>query len=488
MFKRPTIRELSDYIKRVKDYEYSPIEPVEEKDAYALSSAQKRLYILQQMNAHNLSYNMPQAVILEGRTGKEKLESTFRQLIRRHESLRTSFHIVGEEPVQVVHSTGSIDFLIEYHQMAEAGATETVGMDVEAVLTDFVRAFDLSQAPLLRVELIQLENEKHLLLMDMHHIITDGTSLELFVKEIKILYAGQELPPLKIQYKDYSQWQNRETQRQILKQQEEYWKSQFEGGIPLLNLPTDCPRSEVRSVEGDWFGFNIEKEVITKLRDLALEQDMSLYMLLLAIFYVFLYKLSGQEDIIVGTDTAGRGRADLQNIVGMFVNTLALRNYPTGEKKFTAFLEEIKTRTLEAFENQDFQFEEIVEQVIQERDLSRNPLFDVAFYYLHTVENSENIQESEISISFQKEYQLERKATLFDLSLSVIDSGMGLSLAFEYCTKLFNRKKIETLATLFNEVLAAILENRNIRLEEIHVSHHLLVETPREIHVDDLEF
>jgi tyrocidine synthetase-3 len=470
MFKRPTIRELSDYIKRAKDYEYSPIEPVEEKEAYGLSSAQKRLYVLQQMEPDNISYNMPQAVILEGRTGKEKLESTFRKLIRRHESLRTSFHIVGEETVQRIHEKNS------KFQILNSRLHTNSRFQITNIIKDFVRPFDFSQAPLLRAGLIRLEDEKHILMVDMHHIITDGTSTGIFAGEFMALYEGRDLPELKLQYRDFASWQNSLMESGEIKEQEEFWQTNFDDEIPVLLLPCDYDRPVSQSFEGNSMVFAVTDEETAALRNLGQGEDATLFMVLLGLFNILLSKLSGQEDIVVGTPLAGRRHADLQSVVGMFVNTLALPNQPDGEKTFSVFLKEIKENTLKAFENQDYQFEDLVEHAGVNRDMGRNPLFDVML----SLQNLD-IPKIEIPGLKLKPYGNTSEISKFDLTLYAIEGPDSLAFRFEYCTKLFKESTIERFKNYFKKIITDVVEDRDRKLSDIEIitgveKHRLLFE------------
>ncbi|MFC2146919.1 condensation domain-containing protein, partial [Acidobacteriota bacterium] len=335
IFRAPTIRGLSEYIKSKEEGLYASIEPVEEKDYHALSSAQKRLYILHQLDESSTGYNMPFVLELEGGVNKNKFEEVFLRLIARHKSL--SLRMLAGVPVQRIHQR--VDFAIEYYEL---------GGD-EGIIQDFIRSFDLSQAPLLRVGLVKEAEERHLLMVDMHHIISDGISRRILAKEFMALAAGKDLPPLRLQYKDFSEWQNREAQREALEKQKTYWKKHLGGEIPVLDLPTDYVRPTIQRFEGSSLTFEIDREEINALRSLGLAEGFTLYMIMLAVYYILLSKLGNQEDILVGTPTAGRRHADLEQIIGMFVNTLVLRNYPSGDKTYRGFLKEIKKRSLEAF-------------------------------------------------------------------------------------------------------------------------------------------
>ncbi|UCH92861.1 MAG: amino acid adenylation domain-containing protein [Candidatus Aminicenantes bacterium] len=463
IFRHPFVRELSGYIKGVKGekHEYASIEPIEKKDYHTLSAAQKRLYILHQVETDNLGYNSPILVLLEGKLDRRMFEETFQQLISRHESLRTWFLLVQEEPVQVI--AAEVDFEIEYYDLA---TEDTENTEEQENIHHFVRPFDLSAAPLLRVGLIKIDQAEHILMVDMHHIITDGTSQGILIKEFMDLYAGEKLLPLKLQYKDYSEWQNSDKQKNAVKAKEEYWLSQFgtQGDIPILSLPYDYPRPLVQSFEGNTINFEIGKADTEALNALALKEETTLYMLLLSIYYVFLAKVSGQEDIIVGMPTAGRRHDDLREIIGMFINTLALRNFPGGEKPFKKFLQEIKQNTLEVFENQEYQFEELVEKLAVERDASRNPLFDTLFALQNV-----DIPELEIHGLKVKPYDYETRTARFDLTLQCYEIKEGLWFHFEYCTVLFREETIQRFIGYFKRIITAVLEDSQVKLSQIEI-------------------
>ncbi|HLP61991.1 MAG TPA: amino acid adenylation domain-containing protein, partial [Candidatus Deferrimicrobium sp.] len=469
IFRTPTIRGLSQYIGRTCKEEYLSIEPVEKMEYYELSSAQKRLYVLQQMTPDNTAYNMPQVISLgDGEyIAEEKLENTFRQLIARHESLRTSFHMINNEPVQVIHD--EVEFEIEYKNSSTDYTDYTDEKNntlhqSSFIIHHFIRPFDLSKAPLLRVVLRKEEDNKQLLLVDMHHIISDGLSMEILNRDFMDLFHERPLTRLRVQYKDFAHRQNSLKIKEKITQQKTYWLEVFAGEIPVLNLPLDYPRPAIQSFEGGNTGFVIGKEETSGLKQLALEQGVTLYMVLLAFFNILISRLSGQEDIIVGTPTAGRGHSDLENIIGMFVNTLALRNYPLGEKRFSDFLEEIKTRTLAALENQDYPYEDLVEEIGVIRDAGRNPLFDT-FFVLQNIDR----QAVEIPGLKMKSYEHENPKSKFDLSLIAVEAQGKLLFTFEYSTKLFKQETIERFIVYFENIVSGVLKNKYSALSSLEI-------------------
>jgi amino acid adenylation domain-containing protein len=463
IFRNPDIRSLSGYIKEAGKDKYASLEPVEEKQYYELSSAQKRLYFLQRQEESSTGYNMPQTVILEGKIEKNKLEDIFRQLIRRHETLRTSFAMMEGEPVQEIFPFTEVEFEIEYYDLA-----------ARQLPTDFVRPFDLSRAPLLLVVLAK-EGEKHILMVDIHHIISDGVSCSILMQDFMALYNGEELPPLKLQYKDYSEWHNTEKQKEMVKKQEEYWLSEFGigGGVPVLNLPKDYPRPQVNRFRGDRLRFEIAKEETALLKRMAVEENTTLFVVLLTVFYVFLSILSEQEDIIVGTGIAGRNHADLEQVMGMFVNLLALRNRPEGHKRFGDFLIEVKGRTLAAFENREYQYEDLVNNLGVERRSHSTPLFDVVFS-LQTMDPAAGRLFAEGIPGLRvKRYELENKTSKFDLTLNGREVDGKLNMVCEYSTGLFKKQRIERYIKYFKEIVTIVLDNRDIQLRHIKVSYDL---------------
>jgi amino acid adenylation domain-containing protein len=465
VFKTPTVRSLTGYIRRMNPVKYEAVKAAEKKEYYNLSSAQKRLYVIWLMDLESIAYNIPLILELTGKLPERKFETAFRQLIKRHESLRTSFEIVNGEPVQQIHD--EVEFEIEYFSLATEDTENTEGIGGLAPLfkpeKNFIRPFDLSTAPLLRAAWVKMEEEKHLLVIDMHHIISDGISMEIFKKELTALYDLKKLPPLTIQYKDYAQWQSKESRKEKLKNQENYWLREFEDEIPVLNIPTDFTRPAIQSFEGNNLDFELGKELTEALNQLAKKENATLFMVLFAIFNILLAKLSGQEDIIVGT-AAGRRHADLEDIIGMFVNTLALRNQPTGDKKFNGFLNQLKKKTLDAFENQEYQFEDLVELLNINRDASRNPLFDVVFVLQNII--PAQIENQGLKIT---PFDYKMNISKFDMTLVVVEAGEKLFLYLEYSTKLFKEETIKRFISYFKKIVAILLENPGIRISEIEI-------------------
>lgn len=448
-----------------KNYEYIPILPKEKREYYELSSAQQRLYILNQIDPNSTSYNLPQIIYLNENIDRRQLEVVFNRVINRHEALRTFFRIVNNRPVQWIsdHHNFSLEELEESKLNGSKKSMEN-SIRLRNLLNSFIRPFNLLKGPLLRAVLVKTVESRKMLLIDFHHIITDATSHLILERDIVALYREKALNILKLQYKDYAVWQNT-TNKKRLKQQETFWIKKLGGKLPILDLPTDFPRPLKQSFEGASVGFFLEQEATESLINIAKNNNVTTFMFILAVFYILLNKLSGQKDIIIGTDIAGRNHVDLQGIVGMFVNILALRNYPVGHLTFLEFLDVVKNNTIEAFENQDYQFEDLVEVLNLKRDLSRNPLFDVI---LTGLDNSKvDIDLSDIKTG--EEYRHIKGTSKFDLNLISVDLGKTLFFKFEYCIKLFKPGTIERIIVYLKNIFLAIIKNPHIRISEIEI-------------------
>ncbi|MGV2417847.1 MAG UNVERIFIED_CONTAM: amino acid adenylation domain-containing protein, partial [Paenibacillus polymyxa] len=472
IFEAPTIEQLAVVLEQLDQVTYASIPVTEERSFYPLSSAQKRLYVLHQFDPHDVNYNMPSVLQVSGPLDVKRVEHAFRQLIARHASLRTRFDLIDSEPMQWVEDT--VPFEVEYTKVqAEGATTDTdtrVGKEVDELVSRFVRPFDLKAAPLLRVGLVDLgvsgagQEPQHVLMLDMHHIVSDGVSMGVLTEEFVRLYDGEKLPPLRIQYKDYAVWQQSEVHQKWMQRQEAYWLDTFRGELPVLDLPTDFARPSIRSTAGDTVVFGLEREVSERLKELAAHTGSTLYMVLLAAYTALLHQYSGQEDIVVGTPIAGRPHADLEPILGMFVGTLALRNYPTAEHTFRSYVEEVKVRALQAYEHQDYPFEELVEKLNVKRDMSRHPLFDTMFT-LQTTEEGE-LQLADLSF---RPYGLEQTPAKFDFTLEAREEEAGIQFGLQYATALYQRETVERMTRHFIRLAEAVAVNPDAKLGELEL-------------------
>ncbi|MCP4214102.1 MAG: amino acid adenylation domain-containing protein [bacterium] len=447
IFKMSSIRQLAGLISDSQKDVYASIQLAEEKEYYPVSLMQKRLYIVAEFEAGSTPYNLLNAVIIEGPLDRERLVSTFRELIRRHEALRTSFFLVDDQPVQKVHKT--VNFQVEHLDIQTEG-------EIDRIAKEFIRPFKLSQAPLLRVGLTPLETDKYLLLMDIHHIVSDGTSMGILIRELTVIYDGKvdTLPNLRIQYKDFSLWQQGGRGKKVFNKKEAYWLDRFKKELPTADLFTDYPRPEVQSFAGETLVFQFDATMTQKIKQKIKETHTTLYIFLLTAYSILVSKYTGQEDVLVGTPVAGREHVDFAHLLGMFINTLVMRNFPTRKKSFAAFLEEVRESTLAAYENQEYPLDDLLEKIDIKRDLSRNPLFDVEL----VVQNMDR-EKIEMETLQLIPYNAESQQTQVDLALYANEIEEEIYFGLTYCSTIFKRETMEGFKDFFINIVTLALDN-----------------------------
>lgn len=446
---------LTNYLEDVaRKNSFVKIDKAENKECYKLSSAQRRLYFLYQFDSTSTVYNLPQTVRLTGAIDKERFNKAFQQLIQRHECLRTSFELINNEPLQKVHD--EVNFGIDYFECSES--------ELQLTTERFIKPFDLQSAPLMRVGIASTPQEEHLLIVDIHHIVTDGVSQAVLIQDFMAFYNNETLPPMALTYKDYAEWQQSEKQQEEIVKQRNFWKEQFASPPALLELPLDHKRPPVRKHGGAAVDFEISKADAARLQAIADQEGATLFMVVLAVYNILLAKLCNQEDIVIGTPVAGRQHADLENLIGMFVNTVALRNYPTSSQSFKDFLISVKESTHQCFAYQTYQYEELIDDLQVTRDTSRNPLFDVMFVF-------QNFSQAELELpGLTLEPQTwQSQTSKFDITLSTQESDEGLSFSFEYSTELFESATIERFVTYFKQIISAVTEDVDIRISDIDI-------------------
>lgn len=467
VFKTPTIRELSGYIKSSQKDKFMFIKSVEKKEYYELSSAQKRMYILQQMRLQCTAYNMVNVFSLKGDIDLEKLEYAYNILITRHDSLRTYFELIDNKPVQRMLERTKLK--IEYYPV-RSNEYKASREGVKEIINRFVRPFHLNEAPLLRVGLVKIESNI-ILMMDMHHIISDGISRSIFEEEFWDIYNNVKGTELRLQYKDFSEWQNSMEQENHIKRQEEYWIHQFSNRLPILNLPFDFERPKLQSFEGDSVSFMMGKEETDRIIAMAKENEVTFFMLMLSIFNILLSKVTNNEDVIIATPVAGRQHSDLNRIVGMFVNFIPIRNYLEGDKTYREFLKDVKSRTLEAFENQDYPFEDLVHRISVKYRNTRDSIFNVFFVIqdINTIKEIPTSNEGIIKIENVTSKYFESKISRADLTMKCFKDGEYLSILYEYCVKLFRKETIKKFINYSRKIVETVIKNPDIQIKEIDI-------------------
>ena len=436
-----------------------------ESKSYPLSFAQERLWFLNQLEPGSPFYNVPVAVRLTGRLSIPALKQTLDEIVSRHEILRTHFPIIDGLPTQAISPARQVAFpLIDLSELSESERDSEVR---RLVSQESQHSFDLKQGPLLRINLLRLGERDHVLILVMHHIISDGWSMGILVREMATLYEAflkgdaSPLPELPIQYADYSVWQQQWLRGEVLRQQLSYWKQKLEGAPPALELPTDRPRPAMQSYRGDSQLLELERPLSVSLKQLSRQEGVTLFMLMLAAFKVLLYRYSGQQDIAVGTPVAGRNRAEIEGLIGFFVNTLVMRSEIKAEHSFKEVLRREKKVVLEAFAHQDVPFEKLVVELQPARSLSYTPLFQVMF----ALESAPREVMSLPGLTLES-FEPELRIAKFDLTLSVIDS-QDVAIALEYNTDLFDAATITRMLGHFRNLLEGIVADPEQRISTL---------------------
>ncbi len=458
IFKAPTIKGISEYIRNSEESIYSSIEPADEKDYYEMSSAQKRMYIINQMHKESTSYNITRALIIEDELNLQKLTEVFTTLIDRHEALRTSFELTEEGFVYKVHK--KVNFAVEYSEIEkEEQADEKV--------KSFVKAFDLSKAPLLRVGLVKVQSNKYILVYDMHHIISDGVSMEILIKEFCMLYQGIELPKLRIQYKDYTEWLREPYFTKRLEKQEQYWIETFKNEITPLNMPLDYDKENWQAFVGDTIHFKIENDIVKQLQKLAIRENTTLNTLLLALYSILISKYCQQKDIIVGSTVANRNYAELENMVGIFINFLPIRSNVNPSIKVIEYIQSYKKLLREVYDNQDYPFDEIVENCTSTINNSRNPIFDTMLIFHNEIDVNEDLKIDNLHVST---YKLDRKSATLDFKLDIaLNSKNEFECYIEYNSSLYKAASMLDLAKHFELLIVNALTDLESNITDIEI-------------------
>ncbi|WP_442591970.1 amino acid adenylation domain-containing protein [Pedobacter sp. AW31-3R] len=458
------------YVNKQRNMVYSRIDKAVEADGYVLSSSQRRLWVLNQLSPGNVAYNMPDALFFEGELNELVLEQSFAALISRHEILRTTFREDASGEVrQYIHPASESKFVLERKDLWEE--PDQVHDQVHATLQS---PFDLAEGPLLRASLYRLEENRWLFSYAMHHIISDGWSMGVLITELLAFYNaflhGMENPyqPLAIQYKDYACWQQSELQNGSLVLHKNYWLEQFSGELPVLELPADRIRPAIKTYNGAFLASHVSAERTKEINKLCRDQGCTLFMGLLAIVNTLLYRYSGQQDIVIGSPVAGREHTDLEGQIGFYLNTLALRSRFSGSDRFTELLTKVRELTLAAYEHQAYPFDELVDELNLQRDLSRSPLFDVMLVLQNAPDGGAagNSLEGMLISPYQ---EAKRQNSKFDLSFICFESVEGLSIALEYNNDIYSADWISRFEAHFQQLISAIIASPGDALDQLNL-------------------
>ncbi|WP_028595934.1 non-ribosomal peptide synthetase [Paenibacillus assamensis] len=483
IFGNPTLELLADVVDRKAAQhslaiENDAIKSVNTQDYYELSSSQKRLWMISQFDGGSTAYNTPFSLLLEGLLDINILTKAIGSVFERHESLRTVFKVVGGNPQQVIlnpHTTKLPITVFDYTQIAN-----NIQAAKELLEKDANLQFDLSNGPLLKVMIIKLGLDKHVLYINSHHIINDAWSTHIFYDEIvtvyNALFNGAEYPlePLTFHYKDYTAWQE---QRLKELNQGAYWKEQLGDELPILNMPLDFVRPAIQSHNGDTLEFTFDRELTQGLKVLSQQQKCTLFMVLLAGLNTLLYRYTQQNDIIIGTSVAGRKHRDLENQIGLYINTLALRTRFDSEATIENMLENVREITLQAYENQEYPFDKVIEELDLKRDISRSPIFDV---FLELQSSSTLFSKVNFQNTTSIEFDRLNHFSIFDLNIEFKEENDGILYGMlGFNTDLFKKSRMERLIKHYKTIMQQFANHQKQKISDIEIleeqEKHLLM-------------
>ena len=453
LFLSPTIQEIATILDSGEQMADVQIKPAVDKPYYELSHGQRRLWILDQLKVGE-SYNISTTQVLKGKLDQEALEKSFQALVERHEILRTKFITLEGKPYQKILDAHEQSVDLEFKDL-NGEHQEAINLAIDTALS---HEFDLAANPPFKVTLVKASDEVHYLIVNMHHILSDVWSKEILVSELNQCYQAfvngttPALEKLAFQYKDYAEWQAEQFSSGALEASKSYWHGEFSEHIPVLELPTDFPRPQVKSFKGDVTRFQLDEAIVAKLQSLSEAQECSVFNVLLAATKVLLYKYTQQEELIVGIPTAGRQKAAFQNQVGFYLNMLPIKSKLDGNDNFAQSLQKVKAQLLQTMDHQEYPFDALVDELHLSRDTSRSPVFDV----LVSFENiSDNIALNLSDIAVE-DYQLPALHSKYDLSFYFSEQAEGIQVTLEYSTDLFKASRIERIKDYFLTILEGI--------------------------------
>jgi amino acid adenylation domain-containing protein len=469
-FETPTITSLAMEIEkaRMKDQTLTapPLEPVSRDGDLQLSFAQQRLWFLDQLAPNNAFYNIPGAIRLNGELNIQALEKSVHEIVIRHESLRTTFSSVKGKPVQVIHPELTIN--IEKTDISHLSDDEQDSQSKRLATDEAQKPFDLEKGPLVRVQLIKLQDTDHVVMFTMHHIISDGWSIGVLIEEIAALYNAfnndqdSPLPDLPVQYVDFSAWQRQWLQGEILEKQISFWKDQLGVNPPVLELPTDFPRPSIQTFNGNTLSMTFPEDLSQRLKEYSQKQGVTLFMTLLAAFQSLLHRYSGQDDILTGSPIANRTHSETERLIGFFVNTLVLKSNFSDNPDFRTLLKRVRETTLGAYAHQDLPFEQLVEALQPDRDMSHSPLFQAAFILQNVP-----IGALELPGLTMSPVEAERGTAKYDLTLTTAETAHGIECHLEYNTDLFEAETIERMHQHYKILIEGILADHKQKISSL---------------------
>ncbi|QUI23833.1 amino acid adenylation domain-containing protein [Vallitalea pronyensis] len=453
IFKNPTVSMMSKVLKN-NSKSYNQITKIGQQEYYQCSSSQRRIYAMEQLTEKSIGYNIPIIYRLKGRLDVQKMESVVNQLLNRHEILKANFD----------DETGNVFYCIaKNRELVIEEAYQENSSEYDYVINNFIRPFDLTKDLLIRVSVLHTKKDESILVFDIHHIIFDGISQSIFFKELSQLYNRQVLERApELSYADYAQWEIDRTDSD-LKKQETYWLKEFSQNIPVMELETDYKKIRKLESIGDEVSIILSQEIKNKLEKFMLDNEVTMYMIFLAVSNILLSRYSSQEELIVGTPVAGRRKQEFKDIIGVFVNTVVIKNTINDKEDFINYVKQVKEKVLEAIDNQDYPFDKLVDKLNINRQVNRNPLFDVMFTYQEEC-NAFHLYGMDVE---KLEYQAQ--TSKFDISINVKMCAAHIDIKIVYNTQLYKRDTIDRMIRHYRNLVMNFIESPNQPIHDIEM-------------------
>jgi len=472
-FNNPTIENIAAYLAENQKGDCLDVKKVEKKEYYPLSSVQKRIYFLQNFDIGSTAYNMSGFFQLGENITKSDVEKIFRKIIDRHESLRTSFHLIDGEPVQKIED--KVNFSVDNLNLLRKDF-------INQEFTNFIKPFNLSNSPLIRCVFVEINEDYPVLFIDIHHIISDGVSQNIIMNEVHRILEKQILTEVKLQFKDFAEWEYSKEYSRIIESQEKYWLELFNKIVPVYSMPGSNLRKDQSLMVGAKASFNLSYDVTTALKQISNDLGITQYILLLGVFKIFISKLSGQTDIVIGTPIAGRNNIGFENTIGMFVNTLPIRSSLNPELTIKEYLLALKSIIIKVFENQNYPFDKLIDKLNIKREVSRNPLFDVMFVLQNQIEI---ISGSEIDIrNHNEKHDHTLVHVKFDFTCNCIDYKNYYKIIFMYNNQLYPDAVIDEYISIFKSLVKIIIQNTDKSLADISLINQLNTSDFKDVEVE----
>lgn len=460
LYDHPTIAQLSE-ICGVQQIVTEIIPKAPEKDRYIASHAQKRMFFSNEIEKNNRAFNVIGGLRLKGNIDVKRVKLALKDCVKRHESLRTYFVHENSEIYQIVSKEEIFDYNL-------VDLTNQPDYNLARYIEELSICFDLNKLPLIRFGLYKIKEDEYVLIYNMHHIISDGTSLNILAKDFIYAYCDKENEALKVQYKDFSEWQNNYLKTDKIEKAKKYWLQMFKNEIPVLQLPTDYERQTTMKNTGEIYQFDVDSNLTLNLRDIAEANKVTLFSVLLSVFSILLMKLSNQNDIVVGLASTGRNRNEINNVIGMFVNSLPIRMQPTKNDSFINYLKSVNDDVLSALQFQDYPFDMILDDIKYHREQGRNSVYDVVMNY-RNFGNVEDIFKDNLNGIMVEPYEIDRNISKYDIALMINEYNDGLKISCSYKNTLFNKSTIISFMNEYIKGLEYICENRNFNISDINI-------------------